>query len=115
LLPIKNPLFIHMGVQHFERESPEHIWSPFQFGAHSIFGKLFERASARDEQLGLLGEWSEDIDCVRPLYLAASQQTKRTTKRGIGERWRSGGRISPLDTSALEAYNNCGSGLTEKV
>ena len=66
-------------------------------------GKLFERALARDEQLGLLGEWSEDIDCVRPLYLAASQQTKRTTKRGIGERWRSGGRTFPLDTSELEA------------
>ena len=27
-------------------------------------GKLFERALARDEQLGLLGEWSEDIDCL---------------------------------------------------
>jgi hypothetical protein len=36
-------------------------------------GKLFERALARDEQLGLLGEWSVDIDCLlihptRPLH-----------------------------------------------
>jgi hypothetical protein len=25
---------------------------------------LFERALARDEQFGLLGEWSEDINCL---------------------------------------------------
>jgi hypothetical protein len=88
---------------------------PFLSFSFYTIGKLFERALARDEQLGLLGEWSEDIDCVRPLYFSCFSANKRTTKRGIGERWRSGGRISLLDTSALEACNNCGSGLTEKV
>ncbi len=41
---------------------------------------------------------------VCDLYIsAASQQTKEQKKRGIGERWRSGGRTFPLDTSELEA------------
>ena len=50
---------------------------------------------------------SFDIDCVRPLYLAVSPQTKEQQKRGIGERWRSGGRISPLDTSDLFSLSLC--------
>jgi hypothetical protein len=48
----------------------------------SVICKLFERALARDEQFGLLGEWSEDIDCVRPLYFSCFSANKRTTKTG---------------------------------